>query len=90
MAQKAGLYLRVIDPGRTRPPEERAEATVQGTQDWMRYETTIDVPADSVFVLFGISLTGPGQVWVTNVQLDAERERARPRASQPASGGGWP
>ena len=71
MAQKAGLYLRVIDPGRTRPPEERAEATVQGTQDWMRYETTIDVPADSVFVLYGISLTGPGQVWVTNVQLDA-------------------
>jgi hypothetical protein len=28
------------------------------------------VPADSVYVLFGITLTGPGQIWATNIQVE--------------------
>jgi hypothetical protein len=28
------------------------------------------VPADSVYVLFGITLTGSGQVWATNIQVE--------------------
>lgn len=71
VGQNASLYLRVIDPGRTKPPEDRQEIAVRGTREWMRYETTVEVPAESVFILFGISLTGPGQVWVTDAQLDA-------------------
>jgi hypothetical protein len=69
--EHAGLYLRVVDPATSRTPEERQQTLVHGTQEWARYDTTIDVPADSVFVLFCSSLTGPGQVWVTNVDLGA-------------------
>ncbi len=69
--QQAGLYLRVIDPAMTKPPEERQLVAYQGTQDWTRTEMEVEVPADSMYLLFGIGLTGKGQVWMTNVQLES-------------------
>ena len=69
--EQGGLYVRVVDPGRTKTDEERQQTTFQGTHDWTRYETQIDVPIDSVFVLFGISLAGTGQLWFTNVRLES-------------------
>ncbi len=69
--QQAGLYLRVIDPAMTKPPEERRQATFQGTHDWTRSEIQVEVPPESMHILFGISLTGKGQIWVTNVQLES-------------------
>ncbi len=68
--QQAGLYLRVVDPGRTGTPEEREQVTFQGTQNWAHSETQIEVPTDSVFLLFGMSLTGKGQIWMRNVRLE--------------------
>jgi bifunctional DNase/RNase len=68
-AGKAGLYLRVIDPARSRPPEIREQLSLHGTTGWTRQHIEADVPADSVYVLFGITLTGPGQIWATNIQL---------------------
>ena len=69
--QEAGLYLRVIDPAMTKPPEERYQVTFQGTRDWTRSEIQVEVPPESMHILFGISLTGKGQIWVTNVQLES-------------------
>ena len=69
--QQAGLYLRVIDPTATRPPQERQQVTYQGTQDWTRTEIQAEIPADSMFILFGVGLIGKGQIWVTNVQLES-------------------
>jgi len=42
--QQAGLYLRVIDPAMTKPPEERQQVTFQGTHDWTRNEIQVEVP----------------------------------------------
>jgi bifunctional DNase/RNase len=67
--ERAGLYLRVIDPERKRPPEERRQAVVEGSRNWSRLHAEAEVPEDSVFVLFGISLNGPGEVWVRDVEL---------------------
>ena len=69
--QEAGLYLRVIDPMATRPPQERQKVMYQGTQDWTRTEIQVEIPPDSVSILFGIGLIGKGQIWVTNVQLES-------------------
>ncbi len=69
--QQAGLYLRVIDPAMTKPPEEHQQVTFQGTHDWTRSEIQVEVPPESMHILFGISLTGKGQIWVTNVQLES-------------------
>ena len=55
---KAGLYLRVIDPARSRPPEVREQLSLQGSTVWTRRHIEAEVPADSVYVLFGITLTG--------------------------------
>jgi hypothetical protein len=67
---RAGIYLRVIDPARSRRPEEREQLSISDTPVWTRGHTEVDVPADSVFVLFGITLTGPGQICATNVRLE--------------------
>lgn len=67
---RAGLYLRVIDPARSRPPEIREQLALNGTSDWTRRHVESDVPADCVYMLFGISLTGPGQIWAANVQIE--------------------
>lgn len=66
---KAGLYLRVIDPARSRPPEVREQISLHDASSWIRQDVEADVPADSVYVLFGITLTGPGQIWAANIQL---------------------
>jgi bifunctional DNase/RNase len=71
VSKRAGLYLRVIDPARSRPPEVREQLSLQGTSDWTRRHVEADVPADSVYVLFGFSLTGPGQIWTANVQVES-------------------
>ena len=68
--ERAGLYLRVIDPARSRPPEIREQLSLHGTMAWTRQHIEADVPADSVYVLFGITLAGPGQIWATNIQVE--------------------
>ena len=37
---------------------------------WTRYEIVLDVPANSFRISYGILLTGIGQVWVDDVQLE--------------------
>jgi hypothetical protein len=64
--QQAGLYIRT-----NRQRERlRPENVVQGTHDWMRYEATIPIPEDALFIRFGIVIHGDGQVWLTNAQLE--------------------
>lgn len=76
--QEAGLYLRVIDPMASRPPQERQKVAYQGTKDWTRTEIQVEVPPDSVYILFGIGLIGKGQIWVTNVQLESIKTLSEP------------
>jgi bifunctional DNase/RNase len=69
VTDQAGLYLRVIDPARSHGPEHRRQVTLHATQAWGRHQVETDVPDDSIYVLFGISLTGPGQIWATDFDL---------------------
>ena len=43
--------------------------TITGTRDWTRYQITGQVPADAEHMGFDITLTGPGGVWLRNVEL---------------------
>ncbi len=64
--QQASLYIRTNKQGeRVRP-----ENVVQGTHDWMRYEATISVAEDALFIRFGLVLYGKGQIWLANAQLE--------------------
>jgi hypothetical protein len=76
--QQAGLYIRTnrqhVRDGRLRP-----ENVARGTHDWMRYEATIPVPEDALFIRFGIGLQGKGQIWLAHAQLDViERDGMLP------------
>ena len=64
--QQAGLYIRTNKQGERLRPENG----VQGTHDWMRYEATIPVPEDALFIRFGHVLYGTGQIWLANAQLE--------------------
>ena len=64
--QQAGLYIRT----KWQSKRLRPENVVQGTHDWMRYEATIPVPEDALFIRFGLVLHGKGQIWLANARLD--------------------
>jgi RNA polymerase sigma factor (sigma-70 family) len=73
LGDHASLYLRIVDPERRNPPEHRHQVTVQGTQDWKRLHVEAEVPPETVFILFGVSLTGPGQIWLANPAIHGHR-----------------
>jgi hypothetical protein len=43
---------------------------IKGTTPWKRYEVVLDVPTESATLNLGVLLTGKGQVWVDDVQLE--------------------
>jgi len=67
----ATLYLRVVRPDRTNDPTTRAQTEVRGDQVWSQRTVTYDVPNDAVYVLFGVRLTGPGEIALRDVRLSA-------------------
>jgi hypothetical protein len=51
-------------------------------RDWIRYEITVQIPADADLIRFGTALTGPGRIALRNPDL-----RTDPRAdAEPAAG----
>ena len=68
----AGLWARVLDDaGTTLAFQNMAARPIVGTTDWSRYELVVDVPAGASSIYIGLSLDGPGQVWVDGVVVDA-------------------
>jgi hypothetical protein len=84
-ADRAGLVLRVVgerQPGqRPAVPDpwddpENHFAFVTGTGDWARNEITAQVPPDASLIIFGVFLSGRGQIELRSPQLDpVTRER---------------
>ena len=48
----------------------REQLSLSGSTVWTRRHIEAEVPADSVYVLFGIILTGPGQIWAANAAVE--------------------
>jgi DNA-binding CsgD family transcriptional regulator len=43
---------------------------IVGTTDWTRYSEVLDVGASSATILFEVLLSGPGQVWISDVRFE--------------------
>jgi RNA polymerase sigma factor (sigma-70 family) len=54
---------------RVRRDHQHLGESITGTRDWTRYQITGGVPADAEHVGFELSLTGPGSLWLRNVEL---------------------
>jgi hypothetical protein len=57
------------DPS-NRPDESIPQHVVQGTHDWKRYEVTVPVAEDALFIRFGLVLYGKGQLWLADAHLE--------------------
>jgi RNA polymerase sigma-70 factor (ECF subfamily) len=69
---QAALYLRTVtEETASASIDNRTVAAVDAGPDWTRHEVTAQVPDDAVYVLFGITLTGPGRIELRNAGLAA-------------------
>jgi hypothetical protein len=85
VAGQAGLRLEILRKGWHIRADRRVQriAGVAGSQDWSSREITVTVPEDTDVIRFGITLAGPGRVWLRNPEV--RRERAHDAGS---AGGG--
>ncbi|MFO7583444.1 MAG: S41 family peptidase [Anaerolineales bacterium] len=73
---RAGLWMTLYGfGGRTLAHDDMWMSPIVGTNDWQRYEIVLDYPAIGEtkveHVSYGFELAGPGQVWVSNVRMEA-------------------
>ena len=66
VAGRATLWLRTVTLEHGGHGHHQA---VTGSHDWTRHEVTAQVPGDAELIQFGLTLTGPGQVGLRNVEL---------------------
>ncbi|QBD75558.1 hypothetical protein EPA93_05885 [Ktedonosporobacter rubrisoli] len=64
--QRAALYIHTNRDQRLQVDE----CELQGTHDWTRYEATISIPEDALFISFGCALHGKGRLWLANTSLE--------------------
>ncbi len=67
-----GLWMRVDSPedGKALGFDNMLNRPIRGTTDWQKCEVVLDVPQESVYVAFGILLSGRGQAWLSDVRFE--------------------
>lgn len=81
-ATGAGLKLHSARGGYALDLIEMRQNAVHGSTDWTRYEITLKVPAEAEQIEAGLTLFGPGSVWIDDVALDMmDGERPSPPGS---------
>jgi hypothetical protein len=68
----AGLWMRVDGPvsGEHLAFDNMRNRPIKGTTDWQQYEVVLDVAPTSVYIAFGILLSGKGKVWLSDVHFE--------------------
>jgi bifunctional DNase/RNase len=66
---RAGMFLSVVTPETRGGAQRRAQRCRSGTTGWSPSSLEADVPHDATMIIFGITLTGPGQIWLRNAEL---------------------
>lgn len=84
-----GLWMRVDDVGRSSSAfDNMQDRPIKGTTDWAPYSVVLDVSQDAEGIFFGTLMIGNGQLWITNVSVEAVGEDvATTRGSRPTEPG---
>ncbi|GAA4556423.1 sigma-70 family RNA polymerase sigma factor [Planotetraspora kaengkrachanensis] len=70
---EAALYLRVVDPDRSRGAEDHQHmAVIAPGDEWRPLNVKARIPDDAVLLLFGVTLSGPGTIEMRRVGLTAD------------------
>jgi len=78
------LWLQIEGVNETLRQANAKEHTLRGTHGWVRREMEVEVPQTSISVGLGFGLGGRGQVWLSDVQLEAvdeDRSASLPQAT---------
>lgn len=67
----AHLWLRLDAERTTVGFDNMGNRAVKGTSLWQRYDLTLDVPAETVNVAFGVFVVGRGEAWVDDFRFEA-------------------
>ncbi len=68
--EQAGLRLEILSHWwRTGRPREDHGVTVSGGRGWTTHEITAPIPGEADTIRFGITLSGPGRVWLRHPEL---------------------
>ena len=69
--QWAGLWLRVDGKeSYSLAFDNMQDRPIHGTTEWRRHAVVLDVPEEATKIVFGILLTGRGDVWITDVNVE--------------------
>jgi RNA polymerase sigma factor (sigma-70 family) len=67
---QAAVYLRTVTEQTAHTStDNRVLTLIEPGQDWTHREATTLVPDDAIYVLFGVTLTGPGGIEVRDTEL---------------------
>jgi hypothetical protein len=70
-ADTALLWLRLDAERTTVGFDNMGNRPVKGTSEWRRYDLTLDVPAETVNIVFGVLVVGRGEAWVDDFRFEA-------------------
>jgi putative transposon-encoded protein len=71
----AGMWFR-IDGGTDSKSykalgfDNMQDRPIKGTTDWKKYEIVLDVPQESSAIAFGVLLSGPGTIWLDDLNFE--------------------
>jgi len=66
-----GLWLRVDGADATIALDNMSNRPITGSTDWVPASIVVDVPSAAIGLTFGALFTGPGQLWVDDLRLEA-------------------
>lgn len=70
VAERAGLSLQAVNAMEHFVFDDMQDRPILGDTNWTVYEIVLDIPQDTVVIIFGVSLSGAGQVWVDDWQFE--------------------
>lgn len=83
----AVLFMRVDGEGVVQTSDYMQSRPLMLTTDWSRQEIVLDVPRDAIGVTYGFLLSGSGQAWLDDVEIE---EVGNDVATTGRSGGLYP
>jgi hypothetical protein len=66
----SALWLRVSGERRVLAFDNMQHRGLRGDTEWTRLEVVLDAPKESVRLLYGLSLQGPGSAWLDDLSLE--------------------
>lgn len=81
------MWLRIDGPkGEPLGFDNMQQRPIKGTTEWKKYEIVLDVPEKAKELAFGLLLTGPGQIWMADLNFETVgQETATTAASATAN-----